>query len=336
MALHAVDDLSDAVTATREFLFPFTWGRWLRLALISLFVAGGSGGGSPPNMFQYTMGGPGPAGTGYHPGFSDIGTVLQQHLGVLVLIGGLVFLLTLVLGWLASTLEFALLESLRQDSVTIRRYIRQFSGLGTRLFAFRLVFGLGVFLVIGAIALAIIWPVLMGVGRNFLFLLVFLAPVFLIIGLMAAIIYVLTTAFVVPIMLLEDRGVLSAWRRFWPTLTGDWKQILVFLLVGMFVMMVIGIAVGIVAAIAGILLAIPFGLFFYLFVVGGAGGIIGPIVLLLLAVPLALVFFVLMAFVQVPVQVYLRYWALLVLGDVNATFDLIPAQRTQIRSGGEA
>jgi len=37
------------------------------------------------------------------------------------------------------------------------------------------------------------------------------------------------------------------------------------------------------------------------------------------------------ALVQVPVQAYLRYYALLVLGDVEPEFDLVPDQRAAVR-----
>jgi hypothetical protein len=35
--------------------------------------------------------------------------------------------------------------------------------------------------------------------------------------------------------------------------------------------------------------------------------------------------------VQVPVQTYLRYYALLVLGDVESSFDIVPDRRAAVR-----
>ncbi|MFB6114378.1 MAG: hypothetical protein ABEJ58_09805 [Halodesulfurarchaeum sp.] len=334
MALHAVDDLSDAFSATREFLFPFSWGRWLRLALISLFVAGGSGGGMPTNGFQYTMDGT----TGPVPdlpgGGPELGTLLQQNLGIVLLIGGIVLLVSLVLAWLAATMEFALLESIRSDSVRIRSYVREYSGLGTRLFAFRVVFGLGLLIVFGGLALMAIGPVVLGGGGAPLLALLVLVPVFFVLAILASVVYVLTNAFVAPIMLLDDRGVLAAWSRFWQTLKTDYTQFLVYLLVGIFVMIAVGIAMGIVAAVLGLIVALPFAVVFFVFFMGGIAPF-GPVLLVLIAIPLALLFIALMAFVQVPVQVYLRYWALMVLGDVDSDLDLIPEQRSTIRSPQE-
>jgi len=39
-----------------------------------------------------------------------------------------------------------------------------------------------------------------------------------------------TTVFVAPTMLERDLGVLAAWKRFWPTLTGNWKEYVVYFL----------------------------------------------------------------------------------------------------------
>ena len=38
MALHAIDDVGDALDATRAFLFPFDRTKWLKLALVVFFV----------------------------------------------------------------------------------------------------------------------------------------------------------------------------------------------------------------------------------------------------------------------------------------------------------
>ena len=41
------------------------------------------------------------------------------------------------------------------------------------------------------------------------------------------------------------------------------------------------------------------------------------------------------AFVQMPVQTYLRLFALLVLGDANGEFDVIPDLRARVRASDE-
>ena len=333
MVLHAVDDLADALTATRQFLVPFEWDKWLRLALLSLFVAGGSGGGTPPNTFQFTTEAP-TFGPGFDGAAGPIQSALQQNLGTIVALVVLGLLVALVVAWIAATFEFVFLRALRTDEVHVRRYVGELRGKGTRLFLFRLLFGLGIAVLVGGLALLVVGPVLLGLSQQLLLALIALAPVFFIVGLLAAIIYVFTTAFVAPIMLLEDRGVLSAWGRFWQTFKTDWEQFLVFLLVGLFVMIVFGILLGIVTAVLGIVVAIPFALLFFGILMAG-GGFANPIWWIVLGVPLFLIILVVGAFVQVPVQSYLRYWALLILGDVDENLDLIPETRASVR-GQEA
>ena len=333
MALHAVDDLTDAFEATRSFLLPFEFGRWVRLALLSLFVAGSGGGGgmTPQSPMQYTFDGTGTPGT---PSFGGLGAeltrFLEANLWPLVGIGLVLILIGLVVAWLASIFEFSYLESLRADAVHVRDYYSQFRGLGTRLFAFRLIFGLLSAVVVGGIALLAIGPALLGFGTSSLFVLVLLFPLFFLVGLLAGIVYVFTTAFVVPIMLLEDRGVISGWRRLWGVMGGNWAQFAVFVLVGLFVMIGVGILVGIVTAILGVVVAIPFALVFFLALMTGIPAL-NVAVLVILGIPFALVMLAVVGFVQVPVQTYLRYWALLVLGDVEPDLDLIPEQRQAIR-----
>ncbi|MFB6267353.1 MAG: hypothetical protein ABEI31_06820 [Halodesulfurarchaeum sp.] len=336
MVLHAVDDLSDALSTTRRFLLPVEWRRWLKLALLSLFVAGGSGGGTPINGAQYTLEGTELPFMGMPFGdASQIGAVIEQNLGLLVGLIAVVFLISLVLAWISATFEFALLESIRTEDVKVRAYASDFAGLGTRLFAFRLLFGLGLAVLFGGVALLVIAPVVVWNDPRPLFFLVALAPVFFVVAIVASVIYVLTTAFVAPIMLLEDRGVISAWRRFWATFKADWEQFLVFLLVGIFVMIAIGIGVGIVTAVLAVVVAIPFAIIFFL-VFFGSGGAIVPVAAVLLGIPAFVAFLALMAIVQVPVQTYLRYWALLVLGDVDEELDLIPEQREAVRVTGDS
>ncbi|WP_070364130.1 DUF7544 domain-containing protein [Halodesulfurarchaeum formicicum] len=325
MALHAVDDLSDAYRATRAFLFPIEWGRWLRLALLSVFVAGTSGGGAPSGNVQMPFNG----GTtpGQTPGgdltMDQLGALLSQHLGVIALVALVGLLVLLVVQWLAATFEFAFLESLRTDEVRVRRYVSAFQGLGTRLFAFRLVFGLLTLLIVGTVLLLTLGPILAGVAPGGpLLVLLLVMPVLLVFGILGSIVYVFTTAFVAPIMLLENRGVISAWKRFWGVFKAAWKDFLVYLLVGLFLMIGIGIVVGIAMAVIGIAVALP-----VVAVLIAAG----PLWAGLLAIPFAIVGIVAWALVQVPVQTYLRYWALLVLGDVEPELDLISEQRQAVR-----
>lgn len=327
MALHAVDNLSDAYRATRSFLLPLEWGRWLRLALLSVFVASSSGGGAPTGGFQgplSTSPEPGPGGpTDVGPAMDQFTAALSEYLWLIVSVAVIGFLIALVLQWLAATFEFTFLESLRTDDVRIRQHTGELTGLGTRLFLFRVFFGLLGLLVAGGTLLLVLGPILTGVApAGPLLLLVVLLPVLFVLGVVASVVYVFTTAFVAPIMLIEDRGVLSAWKRFWGVLKSAWQDFLVYVLVGLFLMIAIGIVVGIVMAVIGVAIVLP------VIVVLLAAG---PLWAGILGIPAAMFGILAWALVQVPVQTYLRHWSLLVLGDVEPALDLIPERRAEIR-----
>lgn len=331
MVLYAIDDLDDALDATRAFLLPFDLWRWLRLAVLAFFVAGGFGGGASPPGFQFN-GGTTPD-RGAAPGDVPIGEMeafLTNNAALVVGVVVAAILLALLFTWLSATFEFALLDALRTDEVRVRDGLRRFAGKGTRLFAFRLAIGL-VSLALAAVTLAVaLGPLLAGRGAVSVVTFLALLPVLVVVGLAFGLVNAFTTAFVAPIMLLEDRGVLSAWRRLWPTIRREWKQFLAYAAVGFVLTIAVGILVGLAVGAVSIALAIPFLAVAGVVVLGGTGPL-GLTVLGVVGAVLGLLVLVALALVQVPVQSYLRYWALLVLGDVNDEFDLVPERRAEIR-----
>ncbi|MFD1526355.1 DUF7544 domain-containing protein, partial [Halolamina salina] len=141
-----------------------------------------------------------------------------------------------------------------------------------------------------------------------------------------------TTQFVVPVMVAEDRTVLGAWKRFWPTMVGQWKEYLAYAALRIVLSIAVGILVGVVTGIGTVVLAIP------LVAIGVAGAallsvseIVGGAVLLLVVVLFLAAIVALSLVVAVPVQTYLRYYALLVLGDTEDAFDLVAERRRAIR-----
>ncbi|WP_254821526.1 DUF7544 domain-containing protein [Haloglomus halophilum] len=339
MALHPIDDLDDALEATRSFLTPVEPRTWLKLALIAFFV--GVPGASFPG-FQTSGSGTG-SGEPIPPGSTpnvDIGPQLWLVVGAVV---AAVLLLGLLFLFVSSVMEFVLVDAVRSETVALRRFWSDRWRQGARLFGFRLVLGVVVLgsllLVIGPVVLSAldIGPASIGVSLAFLLLLI---PVFLVLSLVAALVNAFTTAFVVPIMMAEDRGVLSGWRRLWSSLRGEWKQYLAYAVVGFLLSATAGVLVGIVVALAALVLLLPFGI---LFAVGFGVFLVAEPVGLAVFVVLGALFLlaVLAAFAlaQVPVVTYLRYYSLLVLGDIESDLDLVPEQRAAVRdtdeSGGE-
>ncbi|OLZ41568.1 hypothetical protein A6E15_11500 [Natrinema saccharevitans] len=311
--MYAIDDLSDAIDVTREFLTPIRPWMWLKLALL-LFFIGGVGFGNP--VFSGGGGGVSDEGTAVDPGTVDVGEWLPILIvvAVAVLLVGLAFLL------LGSIFEFTFLESLRSGEVHVRRYTKRNVGHGVQLFGFRVVLGL---IATAAIGLPVAAVFLSGSDAVSLAMIVVVILVAFPVGLAYAVISRFTTVFIAPTMLQEDLGVVAAWRRFWPTLSGNWAEYLVYLLLVWLLQLVFAFAIGIALFILAIpIVIVLFVLLFIPFL---------NLLVLLVAIPLLVV---LVLLVQVPVVVYLRYYALLMLGDTDPGLDLIPDRRATIRGGG--
>jgi hypothetical protein len=330
MALHAIDDVGTAIDATREFLLPFDLRRWLKLALVAFFVGGGfnlpsgqfGGAGNPG-------GSPGPGGGG-----ADIPASLPvDAVAIIAAVIAVAVLLALVFGIIGSIMGFVFIESLRNDEVRIRQYWSDRWRQGLRLFGFRIIIGLPLLAIaLGWVALFVA-PMFTSVQQPAISAVAFLVglPVVLLAGLAFAVVYSFTTFFVVPLMIQRDSGVLAGWRRLWPSIKADPKQYLAFAVIGAVLMFVVGFVASILVGLAGIIVLIPFAIVGAIVYVALSLSTAGAALLGLLAVLFALAMLVVWALVQVPVVAFLRYYALLVLGDIQSEFDIIPDQREAVR-----
>ncbi|AUV82769.1 hypothetical protein C2R22_14875 [Salinigranum rubrum] len=331
MTLYALDDIEDAIDATRAFLWPFQRGRWLRLAVV-VFFAGGAGGFNP---FQFT--GSGTPSTSDGPTSPpstapDLPSLGGPEIAIIATIAVVLLLLFLGFLFVGSVMEFVFVRSLREEEVTLRGYWRDHWRQGARLFGFRLVLTLLTLgLVVGVLA-AVFAPLVLGGNVAALGLLVVAIPVLILVALVGGLLNGFTTMFVVPVMLLEERGVIASWRRFWSTLRGQWKQYLAYLFMSIVLNLAGGILTGLVLLVAALVVGIPLAL---LGLGGGAllsvSHLAGWTVIGVAVAAFVVAMFVLALLVAVPVQTFLRYYALLVLGDTNETFDAIPERRRALR-----
>ena len=203
--------------------------RWIKLALVVFFI-GAPGVNS--TTFQYNI----PADQGPPGGFPmppDIGPRVWLLIAVIiaaVLLLGILFLLV------GSIMEFVLIESLRHEEITVRRYWNRRWRQGVRLFGFRLVIGLLVLGSVVVIAALFLLPVVVETGpanaappEGFsIVAFLLLVPALLILAILVGLINGFTTVFVVPVMIVQDCGVLGGWRRLWPTITANSGQYLAY------------------------------------------------------------------------------------------------------------
>ncbi|ADJ16003.1 DUF7544 domain-containing protein [Halalkalicoccus jeotgali] len=330
MALYAIDDLDDAWAATREFLTPLSVRRVAVLAVVVFFVGGtgmnplggSSGTGTAPEA------GPGPGAS-----LDAIQEFVAQNALAIGLIGGTLLAVVLGFVFVGALMEFVFVQSLRTDEVRFWDYARRYLGNGLRLFGFRL--GLALLTVLPVLAFLGVGLTAIGAGS----LTQTGGAALVLIGLLAVVVFVLvslvdsfTTAFVVPVMLVRDSGVLDAWRAFWPTLTGQWKQYLAYAVAAFVLNVALGIVLFVAVAAAALVLLIPLGV-----VVAGTA-LLAPTVVAPVAIALGVLFVLgivaVALVVQVPIRTYMRYYALLILGDTDGTLDPIPAIRARVRGDG--
>ena len=357
MSWYAVDAIDDSLDATKAFLFPFSLGRWARLALITLFLGGGGAG--VQNVLQYANSAGQYAGGGTGSGSSSgssfaLATLSGGTFGPNVLAqavppapGGLPFglglvgslvvaavaLLVLLFVIASPVFEFVFVDAIATDDPRIRGPFARNVWKGIRLLVFRIVLTLVFALPIVAVAAAAFLSVEGGtvphLGLPVILALVALGAVWM---LVFAVVMGFTDQFVVPVMYVDDAGVLAGWSEVWSLLGGEKRQTLVYLLVHLLV----GIGVSIVSGLLALVALIPIAIVALVVglaagaVVGGTAGTnlgLGVGVLAGLAVGLPLYFVFVALPLNVLTQTYLRTYELASLAGFAARYDTLGRYR---------
>lgn len=323
--MDAVDNLGDAIDVTRNFLTPIRASMWLKLAIIVLFVSS-LGGGFPAGA---PTGDPQVSDAGVDEATDELDITADELVLALVMLAVIGLAFWLVLGFIGAILEFVFIKSLVSSEVHVRQYARDNLGRGIHLFGFRVAVSLGagllvagppVLLYVSGVGLDAVGPVTVVAFFGYA----------LLVGLLYAVVRRFTSEFVAPVMLLQERGILDAWRRYWQTLRDNPGEYGVYLVLIWILQFVGQIAAGFVIAIAAIVLAIPFVIaMFVLFLLGPIGWAIAVFA----GIFAFLLFLLLIGLVWTPLETYFKYYALLVLGDTDPELDLIPEQRAAVRNG---
>lgn len=362
MSWYAVDAIDDALNATRAFLFPFSLGRWARLALVTLFLGGGGAG--VQNVFQYadSIGqfagpgaGPGPVGgpSALAPLAGDVtvpGPVLLAQAGggipnalpfALGLVGLIVIVVVVLLALLFTVLgpvfEFVFVDVIATDEVRVRSPFRRNFWKGMRLLAFSI--GLGILF---AVPIVLAGGVLFGLGAAGFTGMEFadfgvagaVALLVLLLGwtLLFSLVYGFTRQFVVPVMFVDDVGVLSGWSTVWGLLKAEVRQSVVYVVLHFLV----GIGIAVVRALLALVALIPVGIvavavgFGFGAVAGGAVSPdigVGVGVIAGGAVGLLLYFLLVFLPLNVLTRTYLRTYELAALAGFDGRYDVLARYR---------
>lgn len=328
MDYHALSCLDDAIEATKAFLLPFDRSQWLRLAVVVFFLAGGSGLGSVPSAgSNVTPSLTIDASTDVPTTLPDVNLLAVLAVGTVLVVFGLLYTLT------GAVMEFVLVDTLRTERVTVRQTFREQFRKGLSLFLFQLVLLSVTLSVLGGFAVLVFLPATSGGGVGLALAILAFVVAFFVFVFTVALFNLLTVDFVVPTMLATDGGLIASWKRFWSVLSRNIEQFAVYILVRIGIVIAVGIVGGTVTGIAGAIIAVPF-VFVGAIAVFTTGFSLSPVVLALLGVLLLvylLALSVVVALVHVPLKAYVRYFQLLVLGDIDPDLDLIAERRATIR-----
>jgi hypothetical protein len=264
----AIDAITPAFQHSKQQLFePFRAGQWAKLALVG-FLAGelSSGGGCNFNMPARHNGSEQFLAPGFHATMLPAGSPLLNASLILVLFT-LGMLLWVFFIYANSVMRFVLFDSVVARHCEIRRGWSRRQRPGWHYFLWQIVLALGMIMglviLVGiplAIAAALGWltqpkehliPLILGGMALFFLALIFLVAWF--------VVHVLAKDFVVPMMALENVGVIEAWHRLLPMLKSEKGGFAGYL--GMKIVMALGagIVFGIIGFIAIVILLIPFG-----------------------------------------------------------------------------
>lgn len=318
MAIAIVDDVGLALDVTREYLRRRSPVGYLALAVLALLL-GPVGVGAPPGPVEvrteaYDV------RAGEVPSWSAVvDAVGGEAVVVGVVVVGLLLGGTYLLA--GAFAEFAVVHSLIADAVAVREPARRHWRRAVELFVFRLLAGL-----ITAGSLASLVVAIWGLD---------VAPVrspwgVVVLGLLGVVGYLLhrvTTDLAVPIMLGECRSLVGAWGRVLGLASAHPRALAGYVLVRLALAVAaavgMGIAVGVALLGLGLIVGVP--VFVLLALVTDLW-----LALVLTAVVLVPVAVLLVGAVLAPFHVYFRYYAMLVLGDIDETLDFVADWREHV------
>lgn len=247
----AVDTLGPAFARTLRQLFqPFRLGRWLRLSVVSLLTWDFAGGG-----FGFDV----PGTTG---GDSSLATPGPVWLAVAAVVIGV---LSIFLIYVAAVFRFILLDSVLYDRCRLREAWTRWQQPGRRLFLWWIGLTLALFLVLAAflgVPIGMFWLAGVFDAPEEYALALIVAGVYLVSSLLAIVIgavliHVATKDWVMPLMALENLGVVEGWKRLIPMLRANWPAYLLFLVVKTALSLAVGIFFAILYLLAVLLLFVP-------------------------------------------------------------------------------
>lgn len=230
-------------------------------------------------------------------------------------------------------MEFVLVDGLVSKDVRVRKPFRERLGLGVRLFLFKAML---VFVVVLLVVVLVLGVLMGGIAVSNALLLLAIPLIFfgLLVLFLLSIALRLTTDFVVPTMIAEDRHVISSVRRVLPVFRAEFSEFGLYVIIRLVLGALVNIGVGIATLLLLLVAAIPFA------IVGGGLALVfvavnvpvfstaGLVAFGILGLLFFLTAVAVGAVAQMPVVTFFRYYSLFLLGSVDESLDLVSSFRT--------
>jgi hypothetical protein len=260
-AISAADTISPAIQRTKAFLFrPFSLGTYLKLCLVAVLTGGSSGGSGNFHV-------PGSGHTPSHHSHSYAAlphfAFTPERVAAAVAIVALLIIIGLFLSWLITRLRFAYFHCLSTNTRLIRTGWHLYRGPATRFFWFNVVVGLCFLVLMAAVALpfaagflGLFHGIRAGGHPNIgaiVALVLPLIPIILLIVILAMVVKIVLLDFMLPHFALENATAGQAWSAVWARIRHEKGGFFVYALLRVLLPIVAAICIVIVLFIPAIL-----------------------------------------------------------------------------------
>ncbi len=237
MEWYALEALDKAFARSKRTLFePFDLWKWIRLAFIIILAGSGAGfngsggnGGGGGDISDLQSGDMPLADTISYNAILDQLSLPGISLAIVAIV--LIIVLIFLFQYLASLMDFTLVESLVRNDVRILEYSGRFLSQGFRLFLLRLGIGLIFLSILALAALPLIVQVVNGTYDDFWPMMVAGVLSLLTLIFIIAIISSMVNSLInlsIPLVLYQEKGVIEAFRSVLSLAIKDWQQMLVY------------------------------------------------------------------------------------------------------------
>jgi hypothetical protein len=313
MRWNAFDLVGKSVKKTQQLLFPIKFRYWMKLGFVSLLSKNSGSFLKGNNGLNFSV----PSSN------KDVNSVTgnaisnlseKSYIGILGLIMGVGVILALIWSFITSVFTFIFIDALVKKDYKIKKSWKENKGNGASFFGFRIVTALINLAVIGLIFLPLILSIIDVGLKEFISTISFSVFLSFMISIIFAVIWLLLFGifigfvldFALPEMYRQGIGIIGGIKRMWENIKVQKVESLVYL--------VAKIALGIVVGLISLIALIPVGLVFLILglIILVPLWFISKILMFIFLVPVFLLFIYAFNVVVLPLNVFLKYFSLLV------------------------